>query len=581
MFRLIFALLLIPCLLKAASEQLSPEDEDPSFFHHVNVISGHLNLYFEDAVINGTVPISLFRTYSSSGALERTPEKSDLFLKGIRGGWLIQGGWNYLPHANLLVDASDNRKEYKAQLAGPSGNMVTYAFSHEEHIYSIILKPSQSAGQTSGKLSARTNPQNNLLKINPKEKKATLYLPDGGIRFYEAPVYDTDSHPAFKREYFHLTLEILPSKHRFYYSYDDKTHLVKITATDPEGKKIYSSVNFESFQTEPTFRFNAKSSDGKKFEYQFLRHEMRDYVHEVKSSCHSKELAEYTPGRKGIGARMTSLKLAGKEQFRVHYFLPTDKSLERQWAEKPEEIHLHIDKVRMMEAPVGPNGEMLPTAHFTYSPGRTDVRDVENLLTRYHHDSERLLQIDYFNEKDSLHSSQKFYWTSSRLSCKAKLDSAGQPLFAKTFSYDPIGNVIEEATWGNFSGRETSLLSIDDNGSPKGGESYRKKYSYLPHFNLPLSEEEEGGLTYMYSYIPDTNLLAAKFTCDKDQILIREFRFYNKDHLLIQEIVDNGISPDAHDLGCISQRLAFSTSKCDKSRLQSTLIKDLYGCAKL
>ena len=83
-------------------DQLFQEDEDPVFYQHVNVISWQINLCFEDTVLQGPHPISLRRTYSSSGALERSRYSPDLTRKIIRG-WLVQGGWSLFPHANLLV----------------------------------------------------------------------------------------------------------------------------------------------------------------------------------------------------------------------------------------------------------------------------------------------------------------------------------------------------------------------------------------------------------------------------------------------------------------------------------------------
>ena len=48
---------------------------------------------------------------------------------------------------------------------------------------------------------------------------------------------------------------------------------------------------------------------------------------------------------------------------------------------------------------------------------------------------------------------------------------------------------------------------------------------------------------------------SCKFTCDRDKILIREFFFYNEDHLLIKEIRDDGdCAADANNLNKVTQR---------------------------
>ncbi len=100
--RILLLFLLFFSSLRADWDQLFSEDEDPSLFHHVNVISGNLNLCLEDTVIEGAKRLPIFRTYSSAGALENPQLNDD--LKDERGGWIVQGGWNFIPHANLWID---------------------------------------------------------------------------------------------------------------------------------------------------------------------------------------------------------------------------------------------------------------------------------------------------------------------------------------------------------------------------------------------------------------------------------------------------------------------------------------------
>lgn len=129
MTRILFFLLLVPFLVFADPNELFSENEDSTVFHHVNVITGNLNISFQDAVIQGAQPILISRTYSSSGALERTSKNFDLILRAMRGGWLVQGGWNLLPHVNLLIETSHDRRKFKVYLPEPSGNMISYAYS--------------------------------------------------------------------------------------------------------------------------------------------------------------------------------------------------------------------------------------------------------------------------------------------------------------------------------------------------------------------------------------------------------------------------------------------------------------------
>src|SRR3990167_6858698 len=157
MAHIFFFLLLIPLFLFTDASQSFAENEDPTIFHHVNVITGHLTLSFQDALVQGAQPIPISRTYSSAGALERTSENFDLILKVIRRGWFVQGGWNLLPHTNLLIETSQDRKEVKVHLSEPNGNVIPYSYSHKRDgdKYRMFLKPTRSVSQASGKLSAR------------------------------------------------------------------------------------------------------------------------------------------------------------------------------------------------------------------------------------------------------------------------------------------------------------------------------------------------------------------------------------------------------------------------------------------
>lgn len=575
MARILLFLLLVPLLAYADSNQFFSESDDPAIFHHVNVITGNLNISFQDAVIQGAQPIPIPRTYSSSGALERTSQNFDLILRTLRGGWLVQGGWNLLPHTNLLVETSKDRKEFKVYLPEPNGNMIPYAYSHKSSKHTIFLKPTNSISQASGKLSSRRNSQNNLLQIDLKEGVATLFLPDGGERIYRGPSLHEYNRKSLEKSFYLLDTEKLPSGHYLRYIHDKKTtHLNRIESTNPTGQKVYAAVDIDYFKSEKRkpFEIKFRASDGKQLHYKATRHEDREYIYEMQSNCRPPEKFNLIPGRKGIGGRLASIDLSGKEPFWVQYYLPSNMAQERKWAEKPDQKEFHIDKVEKISAPVGPSGEKITIAYFSYYPNRTDVRDAEGLLIRYHHDSERLTLIQYFNEKDQLRSSQKFYWEGTELRCKAMFDESHQPLFAKTFIYD-AGNVVEEVLWGYLTGNETPPLQIDDQGQCNGAETYRKTYSYYKdQFNLLKTENEEEGPTYEYYYKHGTDLCTTKLTKDqKGMILVREFSFYNDDNLIVHEIVDDGYSSEPNDIKGVTQRLEKRYERNNASGLPESL----------
>ena len=550
---LLFFLLLLTSILRADFDADFFEEENPAIFHHVHVISGDLQLSLQDAVIQAARPLPILRTYSSCGAYERTADDMDLLLKKIRGGFLVQGGWNIFPHANLLIEGTRSEKNIKIFAADKSGAITTYVYSHwnksTKSKHAFYLRPEKSSSPCFGKIGGRSNPQNSYIHLDCEEGEISLYLGDGSILHYKGKksLHKVDGNGQAFHLYYRLETETLPSKHNIHYSYDEEKRLTRIALTNPSNNKTFSWMNLDIQKAKTPYRFQVNTSDGKSIAYRFMEHKDRDYLCDVQSSGVHAEKIEYSAGRKGLGARAESLLFDGKRRFKAYYYLPPNEDKAEKWLRHPEKKPLHVDKVSRLEAPLGPKGETISLAQFTYAPSHTDVRDIDGLLIRYHHDGKQLTQIEYFGYQDRRSSITKFLWKENRLAAKIICNENGTPLFSKTFQYDSAGNVTEEVLFGNLSGCAQGPFSLTDAGALANAESFRKRYTYLPRFNVPLLEEEEDGLTYRYGYLPDTDLVTSKFTCDKEKTLIREFFFYNADNFLIAESKDDGSAADPYD----------------------------------
>ncbi len=140
------------------------EEDDPSHYYHVNVVSGHLELTFQDVIVKAPHPFSVTRSYSSSGALERSPKDSDLFLKEVRESeWMLQGGWGLLSHTNML-EITGGKKGSKFYVSEPgSSHSITYEFyKRKSHI--SYFRPKGKEKKTSGNISRRHKSSNTRLK---------------------------------------------------------------------------------------------------------------------------------------------------------------------------------------------------------------------------------------------------------------------------------------------------------------------------------------------------------------------------------------------------------------------------------
>jgi YD repeat-containing protein len=561
MKHLLLLFLLFTSSLCAEWGELFSEEEDHCLFHHVNVLSGHLNLCVEDVLIKGPKPFSVFRTYSSAGALES--RELNQVLKERADGWVVQGGWLFFPHTQLFIEVAKEPRKFKIYLHEPAGALVCYAFVKKKGNDIFVFKPDPSFGSASGLISGRTNTDNNILELNAKSGEALVLLPNGGTRLYQGKTFhgwgmrqlERAKKKSAGKRFYRLINEVLPSGHQIEYTYNHQQCLTHLALKNPSKSKTLASLHLEQTRNKSPIAFTLTSSDGQTLNYNTLSFKQLDYLCSVQSPSRPIESHAYIPGPKGAGARLHKMVLAGRLQFEADYYpLPEKKILMKQTSLEAFELMFRIDRVRSLKAPLGPNGELIPFAQFSYSSGLTNVRDSNGLLIQYQHDDKHLLAIHYYDENDHRVSVLKLIWEGNRLKAKVMLNPHSQAHFSKVLDYDPAGNIVQETLWGELTGEVKGPFAFRSDGSLEGAESYTKRYAYLPRFNLPILEEEEGGLTYRYTYLPDTDLKTAQFTCEGDQIMIREFFSYDADHLLIEEITDDGTSTDPDDLSSVTER---------------------------
>jgi YD repeat-containing protein len=567
--------LLLTPLLQADWDQLFSDSEDPALFHHVNVMTGNLNLSFQDALVQGAKPLPINRTYTSAGALD-SPDRQAIINK-VHDSWMIQGGWNFLPHIDLLIQLSERIKDFKFYLQEPGGSLIGYTFDHKRSDgRTYVYRASKEILKNAMVYNGRQNLHKYKLAFDKKTGKATLHLPDGSYRIYRGRKFHSwkKSHfISFQKEttaklYYKLEQEVLPSRHVVSYTYDRYHGLTDVCLQNPAGNKTFASyhITAHDFHT-PHYQLEIHTSDHKTITYEALNCKNVGYLSKVNSAKRNEENA-YLKERRGIGARLKQILFDNHLEVQVDYYCPNDRNADKRWEDHPDKKPFEADKVRFLSTPTGPHAQLTRLAEFFYQPHLTDVRDVNYRLTRFHHDKGKITAIEYFDGADQLYSVLRFVWKDNFLMSKIMLDSLGNPFLSKTFAYDSAGNIIQETLWGNFTGN-CSSLSVNPDGSLSGADHYTKSYTYLPHFNLPIVEEEEGGLTYRYHYLYDSDLLTAKFTCLKERILLREFTFYNEDHLPIKEVRDDGSSTDPNDV-----RITFRSIQLHKRDPNTGLITE-------
>ncbi len=555
--------------------QAPEEEENPFLFQHVNIISGHLDLSFKDIVVEGGIQLPILRQYTSAGAQERDGSDSDLYLKRIKKGFLIQGGWSFFSHTHLLIRPGLFTEEYVAYIADVSGSITPYKFVKKEGKHTVILAPKSSPSKGFGKISGKYNKNSSYLALNEKEGKAVLFHADGTKGFYSGNDFrGRKNEGAHQTTYYRLNEEQTPSHHWLIYQYDSKHRIQEVKLTNPQKTKTFSWIRFDLEKTTTPYRFQITTSDARKIDYQFQAIFDRDYLQYVSSPHFPNQQFEYVADRKGAGARINGIRFADETQYRVYYYVP-DKKEEKAIKKDPKKKKFQTDKVQRIEAPLGTQGELIPIARFIYHPGVTEVIDAEGLLTKYFYQESLPYLIEYYDQKQELSSSTKFIWCDGKLKSKIKLYPSGKASFSKLFDYDSLGNVTKETFFGNLTGSCSGPFVMQKDGSLDGAESFTKTFVYDLKLNLLLKEEEESGRCIEYTYKENTNLLLQKLTFDNHGLYQRELFFYDEDHLLCGEIVDDGFSKDPSDLSNVTQRF-IKRRELDPNSGLPICIRELY-----
>lgn len=534
-FFLLFTIFVLSCSFDPFSDS-----DNPSVFYHVDVVSGFFILNIEDNIVQSPSLFAIERTYISSGALEK--EKENQTLESLQGTFPFRRGWSFLPHLYMLIEKSS--KGQLIYVNDKQGNMTIYEPSEDNRNH-YKIKEKKVPNYTS--LNGKFNVNNNQLILLKDTNPIQLILSDGTICEYNFTKHQKSAISLC------LKREILPNKHQIIYEYDKKDRLLHIEFKNPSSTKTYGWIHFDLWNTYIPFHYQIRTSDNKRLEYKAIQHENESYLTHVINDNKPEEKYGFLPSRKKCGLRLYDLYFNNKLQFQINYYTPENKRQEQKWAYDSKQIELPIDKVRSIEVPSGIDGQIIKIADYKYFHNCTEIRDAENILRKYHHENGFINLIEYYDKQDQLYSKQIFNWENDKLKYKVFCDKENQAHFAKSFQYDSCGNVLEEITYGNFSGELNTPFSCVDS-LFTCGEQLKRTYEYLPIFHVPTVEKEGNGLVYRYYYKPDTNLLTHKYTYENENILLREFYIYDEDNILIEEIHDDANCLDPEDFQTATER---------------------------
>lgn len=532
--------------------QLAVTEGDPSTLVAgcVNAITGDLYLDEEDAIVQGYIPLRLPRHYISGDGMGEL------------------AGWSFFEHLEAKYKGGESEHQIKIRdLNGSSYTFRCPAGDVHRHLHKKSHPPKfrppppeETPGMTNtaqGEISGRHNLKNAYIRLEEEGKSFTVYCSDQTTKRYKIHHAHKHFKNVFKKEaeqklIYLLQSETLPSGHQVIYHYDHEDRLDSIRTINPNGSKTYASATFRYLHKHKRNGpdVDIELSDGRTLRYRF---EEKDHgkVYLLKSIISPESPEEtlyYQPDGSHYGRLLCRTTEPHDRFIDIDYYHIGHHDVGGADVKVKDKHDPKFLRVKTLKAPVGSDATAHVTHRFFYDPGNrvTDVRDIDNVLTKYCYSSSmRLEAILRFDHNDVLSQKETFEWSNSgELLSRSLYTPQGHLLASRRLQYDNRGNVTREDLYGDLSGK----------GNPREVYTIQREYSQDGR-DLLLKEQEQNGKTTQYTYVPNTNLLVAKLECEGSQIKARTFYEYNNDHVLTKEIRDDGEAVNKDELAGVKTRM--------------------------
>lgn len=513
----------------------------------VNVITGQPCVYSEDIVIQGEEPIRIARFLSS------------------------EHGWTIGPS---MVSIEDTGKDYRIEIRDDRGFSLVYKKNGQVtrgfekylcFVPSNVNAPIVNTHQ--GKISSRTNVQNNTALLDKEKKKYLIVTEaDGTVRKYKRIHHDANRYL--------LQDAHLPNGNWLLYEHEEVEHkgqricnLMTIRSMNPARTKEFARATFGyEDKRGQKHHFWIDGSDGQRVEYFFkvdaktgqeVLHKVtlpngpdvdlgyinfqvgiEDGSRQPPYSHHERFHAMMLPGlhKQSLDFYRHKDEIVAGQTFRLQddrYFVSTPGGKESiQW-----DPDFRKNRVKTISAVLGHDPSPQATHSFVYgvsksgmwSNGNVTVYDIQGKRTDYALAGQCLGGISYFDDAGTKVLSEQFAWGNglpfSRLTEKTLLDSKEALISRVSYTYNERGDVVEERL------------------TERDGEALVKQYRYSGGTpSLLLEETHNSGLKVAYEYLAGTDLHTRVCTYDRDQLVSVKTWVYNEDHVLVREVLDDGVA---------------------------------------
>lgn len=429
-----------------------------------------------------------------------------------------------------------------------------------------------------GIISARNQLKNSYI-IN--ETAFVLNGENGSKSYFE--IFSKGQRESNKRCYGRLFKDKKSSGNTIHYEYkNEMTNQIK--AMDSKASVLYSSLKFKKnskSELANNLSFDLHAHDGRKVTYNLKKNnkgsefDPQYLIKQVIRPNAPYEKYEYRQLEHPDKLNHKDSVKISKKRRPCNRFLGIEY---HEYGTKNKKLPYQGGRVAKLFSPVGFDEKPVMTHEFLYTAKMTKHDELENAVTKVFNAKRHLTAYGYskdyridFIEKyrgvvnHQRYTREKFIWSDQgNLKCHYIRDEKGAIQAARSFEYDGRGNVLKDSFFGNLQGGPTNItLNRKRYPNQEGCNSWSINYRYNTR-DLLLEEVYPNGKSIQYSYYPERDLVASKFTLDNGQIKIREFYDYDQYALVCRYTIDDGVTCDKNDLTGVSDRKI----KCTLNQLE-------------
>lgn len=502
----------------------------------VNVMSGDYQEATVDFSLPGSLPLELQRYYCGSRKCEK---------------YSFLYGWQLTHGAKLLFYKSKHNHD-NAILKGGDRHGIHFKGDRHDRIFSCneSLFKNCMTNCSFGEISAKNNVKNDLLY--KYHEAFDLVTADQTCYAFAKSSHDPEREHnthGYRLEKVHF-----PKGHSYQYSYGQtfgmpiSIQLLNRNGTEIAGLKLQTNPSQYQFLRHPELTY--LTSTGEKIGYRFMLYgdHYRAILTEV-TPPHSPKI-KYSYGL--IGGHYKQKRVRKRE-------LPDNRVLEITYDKN--------DKVKELLSPAGEGNALIATHTFNYyKDGNTRFAEVKNALgekKRYSWNKhrKRLNTLRTFDQDGNLILKERFRWGDSRndqshLTGRIVEEGNGKLIAFQKYRYDQWGNIACSYLYGDFTGKSTPDVYIDNNlktPPPGSCEVFKKHYTYDE--KKRRISEDDGRTVNRFAYFEDTDLVSAQYTCYDGRIQLRRFFSYDVSGAIYKEVSDDGSAELRSDLSDVSERL--------------------------